>query len=120
MQEGVEANVPQVASTIKRLCLEQRKLSGAARTTLFREKKKAGGQGSKQRPEQTVRTSEGATGAGSGTSKSTINSSGTSTTSEKLPAKRRRNLPEVSYRDAASNLKMAIVREKYPEDKHVE
>ena len=36
------------------------------------------------------------------------------------PKKRCRTLPEVSYRDAASNFKMAIVREKYPEDKLVE
>ena len=28
--------------------------------------------------------------------------------------------PEVSYRDATSNFKMAIVREKYPEDKLIE
>ena len=67
-QEGVEANIPGVASTIKRLHLEQKKLSGAARTRLLREKKKkAAGQantdtGSKKRPEQTASTNEGATG----------------------------------------------------------
>ena len=62
-QEGVEANIPRVASTIKRLHLEQEKLSGADRTRLLREKKKAAGQvntdtGSKQRHEQTASTSE--------------------------------------------------------------
>ena len=78
-QEGVEAYIPRVTSTIKRLHLEQKKLSGAARTRLLREKKKAAGQantdtGSKQRPEQIASTSEGVTGAGSGTSKITRNS----------------------------------------------
>ena len=43
-QEGVKANIPRVASTIKRLHLEQEKLSGAARTRVLREKKKAAGQ----------------------------------------------------------------------------
>ena len=66
-KEGVEANMPRVASTIKRLHLEKKKLSGAARTRLLREKKKAAGQantdtGSKQRPEQTASTSEGGLG----------------------------------------------------------
>ena len=41
-QEGAEANIPPVASTIKGLHLEQEKLSGAARTRQLREKKKAG------------------------------------------------------------------------------
>ena len=54
-QEQVESNIPRVVSTIKRLHLEQEKLSGAARTTLLREKKVAGqvntDKGSKQRPE---------------------------------------------------------------------
>ena len=39
------------------------------------------------------------------------------TSAEKQPTRRRRTLPEVSYRDAASNFKMAIVRE---DDKLVE
>ena len=42
-QEGVEVNIPRVASTIKRLHLEQKKLSGVARRRLLREKKKAAG-----------------------------------------------------------------------------
>jgi hypothetical protein len=42
------------------------------------------------------------------------------TSAEKQPTKRHRTLPEVPYRDAVSNFKMAIVREKYPEDKLVE
>jgi hypothetical protein len=108
-QEGVKANIPRVASTIKRLHLKQKKLSGAARTQLLREKKKkAAGQantdtGSKKRPEQTASTSEGATGAGSRTSKRTRNSSGMPTSAEKKPTKRRRTVPEVSYRDATSS-----------------
>ena len=120
------ANIPLVASTIKRLLhLEQKKPSGPSRTRLLREKKKATGQantdtGSKQRPEQTASTSEGQTGAGSGTSKRTRNSSVTPTSTEKQPTKRCRTLPEVSYRHAASNLMMAIIRKKYPEDKLVE
>ena len=62
----------------------------------------------------------GATGAISGTSKRTRNCSGTQSPAEKQPTKRRIILPEVSYRDAALNFKMAIVTEKYPEDKLVE
>jgi hypothetical protein len=42
------------------------------------------------------------------------------TPAEKQPTKRHRTLPEVSYRDAVLNFKMAIVRDKYPEDKIVE
>ena len=42
------------------------------------------------------------------------------TPAEKQPTKRNRTLPEVSYRDAVLNFKMAIVREKYLEDKLVE
>ena len=74
-QEEVEDNIPRITSTIKRLHLEPKKLSGAARTRLLREKKKKStGQantetGSKQQPEQKASTSEGATGAGSGTFK---------------------------------------------------
>jgi hypothetical protein len=68
----------------------------------------------------TTITREGVTGAGSGTSKRTTDSSGTPTTADKQHTMRRRILPEVSYRDAASNYKMAIVREKYLEDKLVE
>jgi len=63
-QEGVQANIPRVASTIKSLHLEQKKLSEAARTRLLREKKKAADTGSKKRPKQTAGTSEGATGSG--------------------------------------------------------
>jgi hypothetical protein len=62
----------------------------------------------------------GATKAGSGTSKRTRNSSAMPTSAEKQPTKRSRVLLEVSYRDAASKFKMAIIREKYPEDKLVE
>ena len=43
-QEGAKANIPLVASPINRLHLEQKKLSGAARKRLLREKKKAAGQ----------------------------------------------------------------------------
>ena len=42
------------------------------------------------------------------------------TSDEKQPTKRPNTLHEISYRDAASNFKMAIVRQKYPEDKHIE
>ena len=42
------------------------------------------------------------------------------TSAEKQPTKKRRTLPGVSYRDAASTSKMAIVREKCPEDELVE
>ena len=109
-QEGVEANIPRGASTIKTLHQEQKKLSGAARTRLLREKKKAADTESKQRPEQTASTSERATGAVSGTSKRTRNSSGMPSSAEKQPTKRHRTLPEVSYKDAASNFKMAIIK----------
>ena len=72
------------------------------------------------RPEQTASTSEGATGAGSGTSKRIRNSSETLTSAEKRPTKRHSTLPEMSYKDAVSNFNMTIVREKYPEDMLVE
>jgi hypothetical protein len=62
----------------------------------------------------------GVTWAGSGTSKRTRNSSGTPNSVEKQHTKRCRTLPEVSDREAVSNFKMAIAREKYPEDKLVE
>ena len=75
MGKRIEANIPRVASNTNRLHLEQKKLSGAARRRLLREKKAAGqantDTGSKKRPEQTASTSEAATGAGSGTSKRT-------------------------------------------------
>jgi hypothetical protein len=60
-QEGVEASIPRVASTIKRLHQEQKNHSGAARTRILGEKKKVTGQAktdtrNKQRPEQTAST----------------------------------------------------------------
>ena len=42
------------------------------------------------------------------------------TPTEKQPTKRRRTLPGVSYRDVVSNVKIAVLREKYPVDKLVE
>ena len=70
-QEGVEANIPRVASTINRLQQEQKKLSGAVKRKLLWEKKKAAGQantdtGSKQQPEQTDSTSESRLGLDQG------------------------------------------------------
>ena len=87
--------------TYLELSLEQEKLSGAARTRLLQEKKKVAGQantdtGIKQRPEQAASTSEGSTGAGSGTTKRTKNCSGMPTSAEKQPTKRCRTIPEMS------------------------
>ena len=63
-QEGVDANIPRVASTIIRLNLEQKKLPGVERRLRLREKKKAAGQantdkGSIKRREQRASTSGG-------------------------------------------------------------
>ena len=108
----------------KRLHLDQKKLSGAVRTRLLREKRRLAKliliKGVISDLNRQLASVRGATGAGSGTSKRTRNSSGMPTSAEKQPKKRCRTLPELSYRDAVSNFKMAIIREKYPEDKLVE
>jgi hypothetical protein len=52
--------------------------------------------GTKKRPEQIASTSEGATGAGSGTFERIKNSSGMPTSAEKQPTKRCRTIPEMS------------------------
>lgn len=103
------------ASRINRMHLDTQKLSGAARRRLKRALMKEG------TDVRNPHSSGGAIRAGPGTFKRTRTSVDTPPSDRGKPVKRPRGTePGVSYREALSAFKMAIIGENHPEEKLIE